>query len=258
MLRVRPGGLIFMAAQCSSWIWMSRSSSKRSPENVLGDVSRPFVQEGNALNNRCALLCLLSRQCGSHWVIEQPSSSLFFQTEDMRRVMQVTGAHLVRFNMSEFGHPTAKATLLAGTPCWLGSLNGYTSPNDEHTPSGPASSSSGNVHKAPKTKGNCNPSGLSLVIRKKKANGTVAVTGKRQDLKDSQVYPPRFALHVVRAHFPAMVEGVGSNVTSQPNSTPVDDDGGNMRGSSFLHTSACRCVVWSKHRFADVSCGGVF
>ena len=33
-------------------------------------------------------------------------------------------------------------------------------------------------------------------------NGRVAVTGKRKYLIESQVYPVRFALHLLKAHFP--------------------------------------------------------
>lgn len=36
VLRVKPGGMVFAAAQCSSWVWISRGASKRSLDNVLG------------------------------------------------------------------------------------------------------------------------------------------------------------------------------------------------------------------------------
>ena len=42
-----PGGTLFLSPQCSSWLIMCRSHSKRSRDDVLGDTSRSDVAEGN-------------------------------------------------------------------------------------------------------------------------------------------------------------------------------------------------------------------
>ncbi|CAK0832315.1 unnamed protein product [Prorocentrum cordatum] len=119
ILRVREHGLVFIAAQCSSWVWVSRSSTGRSKANVMGNAAAPSVIESNILNCRCAVLCLLCAAIGVYWVIEQPGTSLFFQTAEMQHVMLNTGARLVKFYMSSYGHPSCKDTILVGTAPWL-------------------------------------------------------------------------------------------------------------------------------------------
>ena len=53
----------------SRWVWLSRSSSKRSKEDVLGDLSRPFVALGNMLSARFALLALVAVVCQCYWIV---------------------------------------------------------------------------------------------------------------------------------------------------------------------------------------------
>ena len=77
VLRMVQGGLVFLACKCSSWVWMSRSSTQRSQDNPLGNQSAPSVIEGNMLNLHCSLLCCIAHRCLSKWVVEQPESSLF-------------------------------------------------------------------------------------------------------------------------------------------------------------------------------------
>eukprot|EP00959_Pyramimonas_sp_CCMP1952_P370525 7760192-Pyramimonas_sp.AAC.1 len=83
ILRVTSGGLVFFACQCSSWVWMSRSQSKRSHEDPMGGSSRQFVSDGNKLNNRCAIWRVIAHLCGVHWIVEQPGSSVFFRARDV-------------------------------------------------------------------------------------------------------------------------------------------------------------------------------
>ena len=94
LFRVQPGGLLFIAAQCSSWVWISRSRTGRTKENPEGDYSKPHVAEGNALNSRTALLCTIASAIGAFWVIEQPASSLFFATACMAPTQE--GHHPIR------------------------------------------------------------------------------------------------------------------------------------------------------------------
>ena len=115
LLRVQKGGLAFIAAQCSSWIWLSRSSTKRSSKNPLGDEQCPSTLEGNRLNSRVELLCVLAHLIGVFWVIEQPANSLFFSTPAMTQAMLQSGAIRTSFHMKDFGHPSCKGTLLVET-----------------------------------------------------------------------------------------------------------------------------------------------
>ncbi len=76
------GGLIIIAAQCSSWVWISRSTMGRSRERPYGDLHWPQVVEGNTLNAHTAILRRLAHMIGAHWIVEQPASNLFFTTKD--------------------------------------------------------------------------------------------------------------------------------------------------------------------------------
>lgn len=50
--RLRHQGVLWTAPVCSSWIWISRSSTGRSSANPLGDTSRICVQQGNLMVSR--------------------------------------------------------------------------------------------------------------------------------------------------------------------------------------------------------------
>ena len=46
VLRVVPSGLITMGPPCSSYVWVNRSTAKRSPDNPYGDEGRDYVLKG--------------------------------------------------------------------------------------------------------------------------------------------------------------------------------------------------------------------
>lgn len=61
--------IIINAALSLRWIWISRSGSKRSTDNILGDEGREFVALGNLLAARFALLALLALVMGCFWLV---------------------------------------------------------------------------------------------------------------------------------------------------------------------------------------------
>ena len=120
LLRLRRGGLLWLAPQCSTWVWMNRKSSGRSAENPLGFTGRPTVDEGNLLNRRTAFLLIIAGLMGVLWVIEQPVSSVFFETVALKTSMAFSAnTHRCFTWLSAFGHPMPKPTILRGTPVWL-------------------------------------------------------------------------------------------------------------------------------------------
>ena len=209
VLRVGVGGLVFMACQCSSWIWLSRSSTQRSAENPHGNVRRPSVVEGNSLNVRCALLCLLAHRCCSRWVVEQPDSSLFFDTDSMQTAWKNCGARLIKFRMSIYGHVTRKGTYLLGTADWLEEIGNACAPSAASSsgkpepPCPPCPSKSPGKPKKPKNTIKAKVKAVALARVHKDGSGRKRVTGNKVALKDSQVYPARFALRVCQLHWPA-------------------------------------------------------
>ena len=46
-LQLVPNGLLHCGPPCSSFVWVSRGSTRRSKQNVLGSKSAPSVQEAN-------------------------------------------------------------------------------------------------------------------------------------------------------------------------------------------------------------------
>lgn len=75
-LSMKWGSMSLGAPVCSSWIWLSRGSSKRTVFFPLGDIRVPSVRQGNLMiANMVALLLLLDTK-NIWWVIEQPARSL--------------------------------------------------------------------------------------------------------------------------------------------------------------------------------------
>jgi hypothetical protein len=211
LLRVKPGGLLFAGIQCSSWVWMSRATSQRTPENIWGNEATKGVRNGNILNRHMAILGKVASRIGVTWLVEQPSSSKFFSTPDMLSCMETCDAKRVHFNMSAFGHVMPKPTVLVGTASWI---------HEIHDPQRGASSSDAHVAVLPlkkrpaaaKSKARAAKLVKKLTVLshsvqhhaytvKTDADGKKRVTGKKGTLKESQVYPVKFALMVVRKHW---------------------------------------------------------
>ena len=51
-MRLKENSLVILAPPCSSWVFMSRSTSGRSIDNPLGDPNRKFVAQGNEIISR--------------------------------------------------------------------------------------------------------------------------------------------------------------------------------------------------------------
>eukprot|EP00969_Alexandrium_andersonii_P091639 4044877-Alexandrium_andersonii.AAC.1 len=73
LLECLPGSLVWFAVVCSTWVFMSRSSTGRNV-CVLGNGSA-CTKYANVMVHRVCLLCELASSCNVKWVIEQPTSS---------------------------------------------------------------------------------------------------------------------------------------------------------------------------------------
>ena len=60
LLRVRPGGLLWMAPVCSSWTFTNSSNTGRKLANVVGNLGYPPVQAGSAMATVAALFMELA------------------------------------------------------------------------------------------------------------------------------------------------------------------------------------------------------
>jgi len=65
---------------CSSWVWMSRSTTGRNGLNVLGNVTESTMN-GNRMVSRVVLLFMLASARGAACFLEQPVTSLMYLHE---------------------------------------------------------------------------------------------------------------------------------------------------------------------------------
>ena len=75
VLRIRPGGLLWLGVPCSSFCWMAKATHQRSIQSPLGREDLASVELGNLLSCRAILLVMIAICRGVYWFIEQPALS---------------------------------------------------------------------------------------------------------------------------------------------------------------------------------------
>ena len=75
--RLQPNGIAPLGPTCSSWVFLSRSSSKRNYLYPIGCEELDWVRAGNVMASRVCLLLLLIVYAQCTFLLEQPVSSLF-------------------------------------------------------------------------------------------------------------------------------------------------------------------------------------
>ena len=181
VLRVKiDEGLIWLGTVCSSWIWLSRGSCRRTRAKPRGGFFEGIsVQKGNILTAHSAVLMAIAYARGLIWVLEQPDSSLMKYHPAMkavRRRLRRIGEPWwqIQTFMGAFDGPTTKGHELYSNSEIIGSLR------REH----PGPNRDRSVQTAKKT---CSK------------NGKVSVCGGK-DLSDSQAYTPAFGHAVATAY----------------------------------------------------------
>ena len=89
VLRLKVGALLWAGTPCSTWVWISRSSTGRSRGNPLGRTDQHSVSDANVTVSRVALLVLLAVARGACWAIEQPASSLMPEHPRMQMLVRL-------------------------------------------------------------------------------------------------------------------------------------------------------------------------
>ncbi len=171
VLAVRPGGLIWMAPVCSSWVFINRSTSMRSALNPCGDRSLPHVADGNLQAPRVALLAWLAAARGCSWVLEQPRSSILWHHPRFQLLLHHLQVFRAPLCLGDFGAATEKPIYLWSSHAWI----------QEVRPRG---------RKAKAKHTTCQ--------QRRDANGKLVVDGGRL-LKSSQTYPRAFGQAVASA-----------------------------------------------------------
>ena len=152
---------------CSTWIWMSRASTKRSLEAPLSDRGSATVVHSNVMVSRVSLLMLMGwcKMCDQ--MQEQPLSSLMFAHPRQKQVARFTQWNCVVMAMGAYGAATEKPTKLWSACSWK-----------PYTP----------------------PPGSDPQLCTRDASG--GVTGIPNALKESQTYPKGFGEEVCRLYTP--------------------------------------------------------
>ena len=113
--RLRRGGLETLGTVCSSWVFMSRSSTGRYEFAPLGVLPRSAVVEGaNRMVAFMSLIMLWSTALSCSFILEQPATSIMYLHPRMQQVAAWFGDSWseVRTYMGAFGAPTPKPTIL--------------------------------------------------------------------------------------------------------------------------------------------------
>ena len=87
------GALIWLATQCSSWLQMCVTGSQRRLANeFMGDLSKDWVQDGNAQMVASALIYFLAWLTNCAPVLEQPTQSVLPKAKPFATVLAYTQA----------------------------------------------------------------------------------------------------------------------------------------------------------------------
>jgi len=110
--RLSPGSGWLAAPVCSSFVYMSRGTTKRSPTRPLGEESYPSVALGNLLLCRTLVILCIAHALRCFWLLEQPKGSLMEAHPLFEEVMRMIDVWKHCIQMKNFGAPSAKPTWL--------------------------------------------------------------------------------------------------------------------------------------------------
>lgn len=117
-LRVRHNGLLWCGVPCSSWVWISMATTKRTMpgHGIMGDPGLECVECANTIAARTALLVMVALIRGIWWAAEQPGSSVLKDTPYLSHVLTSMGpSFLRRMWMGNFDHFAPKPSMLFGS-----------------------------------------------------------------------------------------------------------------------------------------------
>ena len=121
-LDLKPGGILWAAPPCSTWVFLSRATTGR---HVLieGDTLSHNVVSQNALVERLVLALEICTLRGVFWILEQPANSVLWQYPAMRDCMHRHGLAPCTCDMGAYGGTSQKPTHLVGTAPYLSRLD---------------------------------------------------------------------------------------------------------------------------------------
>ena len=179
-MRLCSCGLSHWGTVCSSWVFLSRSSTGRTTDNVRGRTSCLSVRQGNTQVSRMCLTLLLLQAKGTAWILEQPASSIMYLSDAMQWYWRRFQWHAVSTSMGAYGGPTLKPTKLRSNKSWVSKMMRKPTDDDQVRFRELKGLSQTAVQLAPHS------------------DGRKRCTGNAKALKDSQTYPLEYAKHLTR------------------------------------------------------------
>jgi hypothetical protein len=177
VMRLRVGGLLWLAPVCSSWGFMNSSHCKRHVSSgYIGDMSRTPVQMGNRIANASAFLIMLANGRGAEAAMENPCQSTIFKFAPVAAVIRSLSmvrsvTHRCAFCAMPDGDRFLKAFAFVATGTWI-------------------------TQTAEPCK--CTKGHKQLVVRRRIA-GKVKVTGIKSALTLSGAYPAALGQRIVES-----------------------------------------------------------
>lgn len=110
--RLKRGGFALLATVCSTWVWISRSSTGRNQWNPLGRRGVRCVEDANEMVAKMTLILWLLQAKNCVWVYEQPSSSLLWHHPRMVEYIRKNLAWKIFTWMGGFNADSPKGTVL--------------------------------------------------------------------------------------------------------------------------------------------------
>ena len=162
LMKLAPNSLLWMAPECSTWIWLNRVHNQRSLDRPQGELTSSSVHQANQtaafvaralklatsrgqvlgvrlvprplLGFRSEISCKRKPErsfachsasytsAGIYVVIEQPSSSLLWKIPDVVAALEICAARKCSVSFCDFGSESSKPLTLMGTVPWLQDL----------------------------------------------------------------------------------------------------------------------------------------
>ncbi|CAK0800827.1 unnamed protein product [Prorocentrum cordatum] len=120
--RLKSGGGTNAAPVCSTWVWLSRFSTKRRLWYPLGDPHVPCVKDANTMVSRVVAIMWVNCARGTFWFLEQPMNSLLEVHPRFQEFAKRHRVYRIAVSMGAFGGSSEKKTWIYSGHPWISEL----------------------------------------------------------------------------------------------------------------------------------------
>ena len=124
-LALAPGGLLWLAPTCSSWVWINSGTHMRNFVTWAGNTDHAYIRSANKMVSRCALLIWIVTLRGGSWALEQPRSSVLEAHDRLQEIFRKTKVFWSCACMGAFRGTSLKPLQFWSSATWIGELSKY-------------------------------------------------------------------------------------------------------------------------------------